>query len=272
VVCDIGGYAPGTPDESRKAYDLLIQAEAGLAGVTGSEASGPTRVGISISDIATGQAAYAAILQALLQRERTGKGSHLQISLFDTIAEYLNVPYLTRRYGGKEPRRIGLAHPSIAPYGVFHASDGDILIAIQNEREWKVFCDEVLGDPAMPADPRFERNTARVQNREELDRRVQERIGGFTIDALATLLDRVRIAYGRVSTMADLAHHRSATTARVETPEGAVELMAPPVIVDGQRPSLRRVPRLGEHDQPLRHEFCGRPETIRRGLARGAKS
>jgi crotonobetainyl-CoA:carnitine CoA-transferase CaiB-like acyl-CoA transferase len=261
VVCDIGGYAPGTADESRKAYDLLIQAEAGLAGVTGSASSGPTRVGISICDISTGQAAYAAILQALLQRERTGKGSHLQIALFDTIAEYLNVPYLTRRYGGKEPSRAGLAHPSIAPYGVFHASDGDILIAIQNEREWKVFCDEVLVDGTMTSDPRFERNTARVRHREELDRRVQDRLGRFSLSELSALLDRVRIAYGRVSTMEDLAHHPSLTTLPVATPEGAVDLIAPPVIVDGRRQALRPVPRLGEHDQALRREFGGRNES-----------
>ncbi|HWA45740.1 MAG TPA: CaiB/BaiF CoA-transferase family protein, partial [Hypericibacter adhaerens] len=257
VVCDIGGYAPGTPDDNRKAYDLLIQAEAGLASVTGSAASGPSRVGISISDIATGQAAYAAILQALFQRERTGRGSHLQIALFDTIAEYLNVPYLTRRYGGQEPHRIGLAHPSIAPYGVFHARDGDILIAIQNEREWKVFCEDVLTESAMASDPRFERNVARVRHREELDRRVQERIGRFSVNELSALLDRVRIAYGRVSTMEDLAQHRSVTTVPVATPEGIVELIAPPVIVDGERPALRPVSKLGEHDQALRREFGG---------------
>jgi crotonobetainyl-CoA:carnitine CoA-transferase CaiB-like acyl-CoA transferase len=272
IVCDVGGYAPGTPDHERKAYDLLVQAEAGLAGVTGSQSSGPSRVGISICDIATGQAAYAAILQALLQRERTGQGSHLQLSLFDTIAEYLNVPYLAQRYGGKEPRRIGLAHPSIAPYGVFQASDGEILIAIQNEREWKVFCEEVLGDAAIAADPRFDRNTARVRNREILDRQVQDRIGRFSTKDLCELLNEVRIAYGRVSTMNDLIHHRSATTARVETPEGAVELMAPPVIVDGKRPALGPVPKLGEHDQALRHEFRGRPDAIRRGAAGGTKS
>jgi len=229
------------------------------------------RVGISICDIATGQAAYAAILQALLQRGRTGQGSHLQLSLFDTIAEYLNVPYLAQRYGGKEPRRIGLAHPSIAPYGVFQASDGEILIAIQNEREWKVFCDRVLGDGTIASDPRFERNTARVRNREALDRQVQDRIGRFSTQDLCALLNEVRIAYGRVSTMDDLIGHQSATTARVETPEGDVELMAPPVIVDGKRPALRRVPKLGEHDQALRHEFCGRPDAIRRGAAGGNK-
>ncbi|MCB1470868.1 MAG: CoA transferase, partial [Rhizobiaceae bacterium] len=125
TVCDISGFGHGSPDHDRKSYDLLVQAETGLAGVTGSEASGATRVGVSVSDISTGQAAYSAILEALFARERTGRGRHIQLSLFDTLAEFMNVPYLTHRYGGKEPPRIGLAHPSIAPYGVFHALDGD---------------------------------------------------------------------------------------------------------------------------------------------------
>jgi crotonobetainyl-CoA:carnitine CoA-transferase CaiB-like acyl-CoA transferase len=268
IVCDIGGYAPGTPDYDRKAYDLLVQAEAGLAGITGSAESGPTRVGISICDISTGQAAYAAILEALLRRERTGQGSHLQLSLFDTIAEYLNVPYLARRYGGKEPARLGLAHPSIAPYGVFRTNDGDILISIQNEREWVVFCESVMGDATLATDPRFSQNTLRVKNRAELDARVQETFGARTLDELTALLDEVRIAYGRVSTMGDLIAHRSATTATVQTPAGPAELMAPPVIVDGRRPELRPVPALGEHDAALRAEFGARAQK-RRGETGG---
>src|SRR5690606_20226310 len=128
ITCDVSGFSPATPDYHRKAYDLLIQAETGLAALTGSPESGPSRVGISIGDIATGQACYAAILEALLRRERTGAGSHISISLFDVLAESLNVPYLAYRYGGREPARIGLAHPSIAPYGVFRARDGEILI------------------------------------------------------------------------------------------------------------------------------------------------
>ncbi len=271
IVCDIGGYAPGTPDRERKAYDLLVQAEAGLASVTGSAASGPTRVGISICDIATGQAAYAAILEALIRRERTGNGAHLQLSLFDTMAEYMNVPYLARRYGGKEPSRLGLAHPSIAPYGVYRASDGDILIAIQNEREWKVFCGQVLADHALAADPRFDRNSARVVNREALNATIQEALGRHPVKALASLLDAARIAYGRVSTMGDLIGHPSATTESVDTPAGKVDLMAPPVIVDGARARLGRVPGLGEHDAALRHEF-GQAAANRTSAARTAGS
>jgi crotonobetainyl-CoA:carnitine CoA-transferase CaiB-like acyl-CoA transferase len=269
IVCDIAGYTADTPDHDRKAYDLLVQAEAGLAGVTGSPTSGPSRVGISICDIGTGQAAYAAILEALLLRGRSGQGSHLQISLFDTMAEYMTVPYLARRYGGSEPSRLGLAHPSIAPYGVFHAEDGAILISIQNEREWRLFCDRVLDSPALADDPRFDRNTVRVRNREALDSLVQRGIGRYSRQPLCELLDDVRIAYGLVSTMEDLIRHRSVATATVETLEGRVEMPAPPVIVDGVRRSFGRVPRLGEHSDALRREFgqdlCNRSSPAKAG-------
>jgi crotonobetainyl-CoA:carnitine CoA-transferase CaiB-like acyl-CoA transferase len=255
IVCDVGGFAPGTPDHERKAYDLLMQAEAGLAGVTGSAASGPSRVGISICDISTGQAAYAAILEALLRRGRTGMGAHLQISLFDTIAEYMNVPYLARRYAGKEPKRLGLAHPSIAPYGAFQTRDGEVLISIQNDREWEAFAASVLGQPHLTRDALFARNIDRVNNRQTLDDIVQAALAVFATDELCMLLDKVRIAYGRISTMGDLLQHRSATTTTVATPKGPVEMLAPPVIVDGQRVALGRVPVLGEHTDALRSEF-----------------
>ena len=255
IVCDISGYAPGTPDYERKAYDLLMQAEAGLAGVTGSATSGPSRVGISICDISTGQAAYAAILEALLKRQGTNEGAHIQVSLFDTIAEYMNVPYLSRRYADREPRRVGLAHPSIAPYGVFYATDGEILISIQNDREWQTFCVAVLGQPGLAHDQRFALNTARTANRDDLDRIIQARIGEFATGDLAALLDRHRIAYGRISTIADLVAHRSATRTTVETPAGEVEMLASPVIVDGERARFGRVPALGEHTEALRREF-----------------
>lgn len=256
IVCDIAGFGAGTPDYERKAYDLLVQAETGLAGVTGSDASGPTRVGISVSDISTGQAAYAAILEALFARERSGSGSHIQLSLFDTVAEFMNVPYLTYRYGAKVPPRIGLAHPSIAPYGVFHATDGDILIAIQNEREWAVFRDGVLGDADIANDARFSSNNCRVKNRPELDGLVQGVIGRKSVAEMIALLDENRIAYGRVSTMAELAAHRSIATTEVDTPEGKVSLIAPTAIVDRKRAQPGRVPSVGEHSASIRAEFA----------------
>jgi crotonobetainyl-CoA:carnitine CoA-transferase CaiB-like acyl-CoA transferase len=255
TTCDVSGYAPGTPSYFRKAYDLLVQAEVGLAYVTGTDLSGPSRVGISICDIATGQAAYAAILEALIRRGHTGEGSHLQISLFDTIADYMNVPYLTRRYGGKEPSRLGLAHPSIAPYGNFKLKDGSVLLSIQNEREWKIFCLDVLQDSGLLADDRFDSNVKRVKNRVALDARIQETLSGKAAGEVTAILDEAKIAFGMVSTMTDLLNHESATVLPTETPGGTVEVLAPPVIVDGERPVLGRVPSLGEHDFPLRQEF-----------------
>ena len=266
IVCDISGYTAGTPHYDRKAYDLLVQAEVGLAYVTGSEASGPSRVGVSICDIATGQAAYAAILEALLGRARSGQGCHIQLSLFDTIADYMNVPYLTRRYGGREPARLGLAHPSIAPYGVFHLRDGDIVLAIQSEREWQVLCAEVLADQAFAGDPRFDLNLRRVQNRQALDAHIQEILGRRSLAEVSATLDRHRIAYGLVSTMGDLMAHGSATTLPVATPAGEVELLAPPAIVDGKRAALRPVPSLGQARLGLagriRHGAAGRAEAL----------
>lgn len=256
IVCDISGYTAGTSMHERKAYDLLIQAETGLAFVTGSEGSGANRVGISISDISTGHAAYEAILEALLLRARTGTGSHIQISLFDTIADYMNVPYLTRRYGGREPRRLGLAHPSIAPYGVFHFADGDIVIAVQSEGEWKTLCEDVLNDLQLARDPRFDSNVKRTRNREALDTTLQAQFDGKTMDEMTKRLDKARIAYGRISTVSDLMKHESAHALPVETPEGTAEVLAPPAIVDGKRAKLGRVPALGEHDAALRKEFA----------------
>jgi crotonobetainyl-CoA:carnitine CoA-transferase CaiB-like acyl-CoA transferase len=262
VVCDIGGFAPGTPDHERKAYDLLVQAEAGLAGVTGTAASGPSRVGVSICDISTGQAAYAAILEALIKRSRTGRGAHIQISMFDTIAEFMNVPYLARRYGGREPARLGLAHPSIAPYGVFRTADGEIVISIQNDREWEAFSASVIGQPELARDARFIRNVDRVKHRTVLDAIVQQATAAFGTEALTALLDHVRIAYGRVSDMTNLMHHRSATMSSARLPGGtAVELLASPVIVDGERAAPGPVPAMGEHSEALRREFGGQAMT-----------
>ena len=256
ITCDISGYAPGTPHERRKAYDLLIQAESGLAAITGTADSGPSRIGISIADIATGQAAYAAILEALLRRGRTGEGSAIALSLFDTLAELMNVPYITRRHGGIEPARVGLAHPSIAPYGVFSLRDGEVLISIQSEREWQIFARDVLGSPELAADSRYASNVLRVAARAALDGAVQALLGERRFAEIAAALDRHAIAYGTVSTVGGLIAHPAATAIPVPTPNGPVEMLAPPVVVDGQRVPMRPVPALGEHDSALRAEFA----------------
>jgi crotonobetainyl-CoA:carnitine CoA-transferase CaiB-like acyl-CoA transferase len=259
ITCDISGYAPGTPQYTRKAYDLLVQAESGLSAITGTQDSGPSRIGVSIADIATGQAAYAAILEALLRRARTGKGSAIQLSLFDTLGDLMNVPYLTRRYGGIEPPRLGLAHPSIAPYGVFATIDGNVLISIQSEREWQIFARDVLGSEALATDPRYAANVLRVRARKALDGEVQAILGGQRFADVTVALDRHAIAYGTVSSVGDLIAHPAATAMPVETPGGSVEVLAPPAIVDGQRTRMRPIPALGQHDAALRAEFGRKP-------------
>jgi crotonobetainyl-CoA:carnitine CoA-transferase CaiB-like acyl-CoA transferase len=256
ITCDISGYAPGTPHYTRKAYDLLIQAEAGLAAITGSESSGPTRIGVSIVDIATGNAAYQAILEALIRRGRTGEGAQIELSLFDTIADLMNVPYLTRRYGGIEPPRLGLAHPSIAPYGVFRLADAELLISIQSEREWQILARDVLREPALLAEPRYASNVLRVRNRPALDGAIQAILERRSFAETAAALDAARIAYGTVSSVGDLIGHPAATALPVETPNGPVEVLAPPAIVDGERKRLRPVPALGADDAALRREFA----------------
>lgn len=256
ITCDISGYAPGTPHYNRKAYDLLIQAEAGLSAITGSESSGPMRIGVSIADIATGNAAYAAILEALLRRARIGQGSQIQLSLFDTIADLMNVPYLTRRYGGIEPLKLGLAHPSIAPYGVFRLADAEVLLAVQSEPEWRILARDVLRDEALADDPRFASNVLRVRNRAALDAAIQAILAPRSFAETTAALDRARIAYGTVSHVGDLISHPAATALPVETQNGPVEVLAPPAIVDGKRTVMRRVPALGEHEVALRREFA----------------
>lgn len=261
ITCDVSGYAPDSPDYRRKAYDLLVQAETGLSAITGNESSGPTRIGISIVDISTGQAAYAAILEALLRRARTGKGSHIALSLFDTIADLMNVPYLTRRYGGIEPPRLGLAHPSIAPYGVFSLADGALLLSVQSEREWLILARDVLGSPALAQEPRFASNVLRVRERKALDEAIQALMIGRSYAEITAALNREGIAYGTVSSVGDLISHPSATALAVETPAGPIEVLAPPAIVDGQRVRLRPVPALGAHDAALRAEFSAEGAT-----------
>lgn len=254
ITCSISGYGETGPRRDLKAYDLLIQAETGLSSITGGP-EGPARVGVSVCDIAAGITAHAAILQALIGRGRTGKGRSVEVSLFAAMADWMNVPYLQARYGGKPPQREGLRHPTIAPYGVFETADGPILISIQNEREWRKLCAEVLGDEGIATDPRFADNTARVENREALDTLVGACFAKEGREALAARLDAARIAYGRLSDMEDLAAHPQNRMLAVRTDGGEVEVIAPGAVVAGETMTLGKVPGLGEHDAALRAEF-----------------
>jgi itaconate CoA-transferase len=256
ITCDISGYGDEGPYRDMKAYDLLVQSETGLASITGAPEQ-PGRVGVSVADIACGMYAHAAILEALIERGRSGRGASLAVSLFDSIADWMTVPLLHHDYGGKAPARVGLNHPSIAPYGAYSLGDGsEVVIAIQNEREWVTFCGEVLGRPDIATDPRFNRNTARVANRPALDAAIDEVFRDFTRDRAILLLREARIAFGSLNSVADLSMHLQLRRLDVETPGGPVSGIAPPARWLGKRFEPRPVPALDEHGQALRKEFA----------------
>jgi formyl-CoA transferase len=254
IVCSISGYGESGPYAARKAYDMLVQAEAGLASVTGTPEA-PSRVGVSVVDIAAGMYAYEAILEALIARGRTGEGAELSVSMFDAMADWMTVPLLQQE-GGRPPQRIGLAHTSIAPYGAFRSRDGvDILISIQSDREWRVLAEKVLGDAALAADPAFATNVERVRRRAETDGRVAAMFGALDAEPLTRKLADADIAFARVNGPAELSRHPQLRRITIGTPGGSVSYPAPA----GQRAAASRrygpVPALGEHTEKVRAEF-----------------
>lgn len=256
ITCDISGYGASGPACGMKAYDLLIQCESGLASVTGTP-DAPGRVGVSAADIACGMNAHAAIVEALFARSRTGEGCAIEVSLFDSIADWMTVPLLHHDYTGRGPARVGLSHASIVPYGAFTCRDGrQIVIAIQNEREWSRLCAGVLGDPAMAADPRFAGNAARVANRAVVDQVVVDALGRLDHAEAVAKLTAADIAYGSVNDVSDLSRHPQLRRNTVEAPSGPVDLPAPPAQFDRQPRGARPVPALGEHSAKLRQEFA----------------
>jgi itaconate CoA-transferase len=255
IICEISGYGDSGPYHDMKAYDLLVQAEAGLCSVTGSPGE-PARVGVSVCDIAAGMNAHAAILQALIARGRTGQGRLIKVSLFGGMADWMNVPYLQRRYGGSIPPRNGLNHPSIAPYGVFACSDGNILLSIQNEREWLTFCRDVMTDEGMARDPRYATMTMRVTHRSELDRAVGAEFARRSTSEMAAMLKAAGIAFGLLNSIDGLLNHPQLRTVAYGTPEGEVSVIAPAAETDAVEIPFGKVPWIGEHTELLKAEFA----------------
>lgn len=256
VTCDISGYGDEGAVSHLKAYDLLVQCESGLAAISGApEACG--RIGVSICDIGAGMNATIAVLSALALRDRTGTGSGVSVSLFDGAADWMTVPYVHQVYGSGAPKRMGLQHPSIAPYGAYTSADGDaVVISIQNEREWQSFCACFLKQPTLANHALYASNTLRVQNRLELD----AEIGGVfrclsTVDALARLTE-ANTAYGQVRNVADLARHPALRTWPMQVGECELDMIAPPVRTPWDRGRHAAAPRLGEHSAALRAEFA----------------
>ncbi|MEZ5676360.1 formyl-CoA transferase [Thalassovita litoralis] len=247
ITCSISGYGEDGPMADRKAYDLLIQAESGLCSITGGP-SEPARVGLSIVDIATGATAHAAILEALIQRGITGKGAQIAISMFDVMADWLTVPLLNHE-GGKSPKRIGMAHPSISPYGVFRTHDGqDILISIQSDREWRNLARVFLQDESLGTDPRFATNVARVTNRTQTDALVAKAFARRDKDDAIAALLQADVALATVNDMAGLSDHPHLRRITVDTPNGPVSFPAPAARVAGEDRAYGPVPALPTAD------------------------
>jgi itaconate CoA-transferase len=261
IACSISGYGESGPYAQRKAYDLLIQAESGLASVTGGPEA-PARVGVSVVDVATGMNAYEAILEALLARSASGQGAEISVSMFDAMADWMTVPLLQHE-GGQTPERVGLAHPSISPYGVFKSSDGaDVLISIQNDREWVILARDVMGDAALAADPDFATNLERVKRRPQTDGRVAAAFAAMPVDELTARLAKADIAFGRVSDPEILRRHPHLRRITVGSPSGPVSVPAPAPLSAGAPRRYGPVPALGQHTAQVRAEFLA-PGTTR---------
>ncbi|MQA85536.1 MAG: CoA transferase [Streptosporangiales bacterium] len=249
IVCDISGYGSTGPYRDKKAYDLLIQGEAGVISITGSEEA-PAKVGISVADIAGGMYAYSGILSALLHRERTGEARPVEVSLFESLAEWMGYP-LYYATSGRGPGRMGTSHPTIAPYGTFDTRDGTLLLAVQNQREWVRLCAEVLGDPGLAEDERFSSNSRRVANRDALESILQRRFRELDRAAAVRLLEDAKIAYARVNDVDGLAVHEQLAArdrwCEVESPVGRLRALLPPGVPAGLRPRMDPIPELGEH-------------------------
>lgn len=262
----VSGYGSDGPYRTAKAYDALVQSEAGLVSVTGTEEF-PAKTGISTADISAGMYAYSGILTALYTRERTGEGAALEVSLFDSLVEWMGFPLYFTRYGGSRPVRAGTSHAAIAPYGTFACGDGaQVVLAIQNEREWQRFCETVLCRPEVAADPRFDRAAQRFAHREELEAVIDEVFAGYSGDACEKLLLEAQVAHARQRDMSEVAAHpqlvdRGRWTS-IDTPAGPIEAVLPPVTMSGVEYRMDPIPAVGEHSDTILAGIGRTPEQI----------
>jgi itaconate CoA-transferase len=268
IVCDISGYGASGPYRDKKAYDLLVQCETGLVSVTGTPET-PSKVGISIADTAAGMYAFTGILTALYQRERTGKGTVLEISMFEALGEWMGYAAYFAAYGGTPPPRTGASHATIAPYGPFRAGDGkQVNLGLQNEREWARFCTLVLEQPALATDPHFDSNARRVANREGLHALIDAVFSQLTIDQVIARLDRAQIANARMNEMQEFWDHPQLQARgrwrEVGSPVGPLKALLPPVTMRDLEPRMDPIPALGEQTEPLLRSLGYAEEQISR--------
>jgi crotonobetainyl-CoA:carnitine CoA-transferase CaiB-like acyl-CoA transferase len=256
VTCDISGYGDvGPPYDTMKAYDMLVQAESGIASVTGSPEE-PGRIGVSACDMATGMFAHAAIVEALLAREHTGRGEGIEVSMFGAMAEWMAAPLLWHEYANRAWTRTGLHHPAIVPYGAYETGDGkQTMIATQNQREWERFCNHVLERPELIDHPALKNAVSRVDNREVVEAAMDAVFRTLTRDELVARLQKADVPYSSVNTVADLSTHGAVRRITVETSAGPVEMTAPVARFTGEERHYGRVPDLDEHGAAIRKEF-----------------
>ena len=258
IVCNISGYGPGGPETNRKAYDLLVQAEAGFLSITGTDAK-PSKAGISVADIAAGMYAYTNILAALLQRGKTGLGIEINISMLEALAEWMGYPMYYATNGAEPPARAGAAHATIFPYGPFMAGDGkEVMFGLQNDREWAVFCRDILDAPALETDPRFESNHARAANKLDLTAIIMATFSKWNAEEVIVRLTAASIANARMNDMAGLLAHPQIRARdrwrEVSTPIGPMPALLPPGGI-GAEPRMDAIPALGEHSRAILEEL-----------------
>ncbi len=258
ICCSVSGYGPDGPYEHKKAYDLLVQCEAGLLSVTGTPDT-PAKAGISVADIAAGMYAFSGVLTALYERERTGAGTSVEVAMLDALGEWMSQPYLFAVYGGEPPRRTGARHASISPYGPYAAADGQVFVGLQNEREWAVLCRDILGQPELIDDPRFATNTDRVAHDHELTAILETTLRTLTATEVEARLDSAGIANARLRTPAEFASHPQLAARdrwrEVGTPGGPVRALLPPVTVSDREAAMGDVPALGQHTAAILAEL-----------------
>ncbi|WP_395060585.1 CaiB/BaiF CoA transferase family protein [Polaromonas sp.] len=258
IVCDISGYGDDGPYRDKKAYDLLIQSEAGFLSVTGTPDE-PSKAGNSVADIAAGMYAYSSVLAALLQRGKTGKGSHIDVSMLESLAEWMGYPMYYAYEGAAPPPRSAASHATIYPYGPFAASDGIVMLGLQNEREWRVFCEVVLAEPALATDPRFDSNARRNEHREVLKAIILEAFAGMRTDEVTHKLDKAQIANARMNDMAGLwAHPQLKARDRwrqVGSPAGDIPALLPPGRISSFDYRMDAIPAVGQHTQAILREL-----------------
>jgi itaconate CoA-transferase len=258
ICCSVSGYGPAGPYAGKKAYDLLVQCEAGLLSVTGTPEH-PAKAGISVADIAAGMYAFSGVLTALYERERTGRGSRFDVAMLDALGEWMGAPYYYHVYGGNPVRRSGARHVSISPYGPYAAADGQVFIGLQNDREWAVLCERVLRAPELTADGRFRTNPDRLAHDQELTVIIERALAALTVEQVAALLDDAGIANARMRTPAEFAAHPQLAARdrwrEVGSPGGPVRALLPPITLPDREAAMGDIPAPGQHTAAILAEL-----------------